>query len=195
MTTKTPRQEEIVQVALELINQKGIQGLTIKNLSKKIGISEPAIYRHYDNKIDILIAILNMFKENTENLFMQESRKDKNAIEKIEDVFEQHFSSFAKTPTLVAVLLSDEIFKGEPQLNQKVAEIITKNTKILTEIVQEGQQNSEIRDDVEAGYLTVIIMGSLRLFVKKWQFTGYSFNIKTEGRKLLESIKRLLQNK
>jgi len=195
MTTKTPRQEEIVQVALELINQKGIQGLTIKNLSKKIGISEPAIYRHYDNKIDILIAILNMFKENTENLFMQESRKDKNAIEKIEDVFEQHFSSFAKTPTLVAVLLSDEIFKGEPQLNQKVAEIITKNNNILTEIVQEGQQNGEIRDDVEVSYLTVIIMGSLRLFIKKWQFTGYSFDIKTEGRKLLESIKCLIQNK
>ncbi len=192
---KTPRQEEIVQVALELINQKGIQGLTIKNLSKKIGISEPAIYRHYDNKIDILIAILDLFKENTENLFRQESQKDKNAIEKIEQVFEQHFSSFADTPTLVSVILSDEIFKGEPQLNQKVAEIITKNTKILTEIVQEGQQNSEIRDDVEAGYLTVIIMGSLRLFVKKWQFTGYSFNIKTEGRKLLESIKRLIQNK
>ncbi|MBT4968054.1 MAG: TetR/AcrR family transcriptional regulator [Bacteroidetes bacterium] len=57
---QTDRQKEIVEVALELITEKGIQGLTIKNLSKKIGISEPAIYRHFDNKIQILISILEL---------------------------------------------------------------------------------------------------------------------------------------
>ena len=54
---KTERQQEIINVALKLINEKGIQGLTMKNLSKEIGISEPAIYRHFENKIEILLAI------------------------------------------------------------------------------------------------------------------------------------------
>ncbi|NLB03802.1 MAG: TetR/AcrR family transcriptional regulator, partial [Bacteroidales bacterium] len=57
----TPRQTEIVETALNLINENGIQGLTIKNLSKKIGISEPAIYRHFENKIEILLAVLDTF--------------------------------------------------------------------------------------------------------------------------------------
>ncbi|MBT3303065.1 MAG: TetR/AcrR family transcriptional regulator, partial [Bacteroidetes bacterium] len=69
---QTDRQKEIVEVALELITEKGIQGLTIKNLSKKIGISEPAIYRHFDNKIQILISILEFFKDNTEQIFKKE---------------------------------------------------------------------------------------------------------------------------
>ena len=43
-----------MESALGLIAEKGIQGLTIKNLSKKIGISEPAIYRHFDSKSSIL---------------------------------------------------------------------------------------------------------------------------------------------
>jgi AcrR family transcriptional regulator len=55
---QTERQKEILDTALDLISQKGIQGLTIKNLSKKIGISEPAIYRHYENKIEILLKYL-----------------------------------------------------------------------------------------------------------------------------------------
>ncbi|MGC9375649.1 MAG: TetR/AcrR family transcriptional regulator, partial [Bacteroidales bacterium] len=39
------RQKEILTTAVEIIAAKGIQGLTIKNLSKEIGISEAAIYR------------------------------------------------------------------------------------------------------------------------------------------------------
>jgi len=46
--------------------------LTIKNLAKKIGITEPAIYRHFDSKIHILITILDLFKKNNELIFSNE---------------------------------------------------------------------------------------------------------------------------
>ena len=59
------RQKEIIDVSLELIAEKGIQGLTIKNLAKKIGFSESATYRHYENKTQILIAVLDFFKDST----------------------------------------------------------------------------------------------------------------------------------
>jgi AcrR family transcriptional regulator len=42
------RQKEIIEVSLALIAENGIQGLTIKNLAKRIGFSESAIYRHYE---------------------------------------------------------------------------------------------------------------------------------------------------
>ena len=57
----TKRQEEITKEAIKLISEKGIQGLTIKNLSKRIGISEPAIYRHFEGKTDILLNLLLRF--------------------------------------------------------------------------------------------------------------------------------------
>ncbi len=194
MTNKTPRQKEILQVALELISQKGIKGLTIKNLSKKIGISEPAIYRHYEHKIDILVAILDHFKENTESLFHFEAKKDITAIEKIEQVFKQHFSTFAETPYLVSVIFAEELFKGEPALSKKIAEIINANNRILESLVNEGQNKGEIRKDIETSHLTLIIMGSLRLFIKKWQFSNYAFDVKKEGYKLIESIKCIIKN-
>lgn len=50
MNDFTVRQKQIIQQSIQLIADKGIQGLTIKNISKSIGISEPAIYRHFDNK-------------------------------------------------------------------------------------------------------------------------------------------------
>ena len=189
---QTARQKEITEVALELISEKGIQGLTIKNLAKKIGITEPAIYRHYESKIDILIAVLDLFKQNTEQLFEKELNNKGNAIEKIEHLFTKHFTSFSATPSLVSVIFSEEIFRNEPVLIDKISEVIGKNDKILTTILVIGQNNGEIRTDVEARYLSIVIMGTLRLFVKNWQFSAFSYNLHEEGKKLIDSIKLLI---
>ena len=59
----TERQQQIIEESIKIIDDKGIQGLTIKNLSKAIGISEPGIYRHFESKTEILLSILNNFKE------------------------------------------------------------------------------------------------------------------------------------
>ena len=52
------RQIEIIEAATILIGQKGIQNLTTKNLAAEIGFSEPALYRHFKNKSDILQSVL-----------------------------------------------------------------------------------------------------------------------------------------
>lgn len=191
---QTERQKEILDTALDLISQKGIQGLTIKNLSKKIGISEPAIYRHYENKIEILLTILDLFKDTSGSIFEDELKKDLGAIQRIEHLFSRHFSKFAENPTLVSVIFSEEIFRSEPALIEKIAEVINRNSQILRKIIVRGQERGEIRNDLEAGHIAIIIMGSLRLFVKQWQFSGYNFNLEKEGQKLIDSVKLLIKN-
>ena len=84
---QTERQIQIVKSSIELIASKGIQGFTIKNLAKVIGISEPAIYRHFENKIEILITILNNFKEMSEMMSEMVVNSNDTANEKIEFMF------------------------------------------------------------------------------------------------------------
>ncbi len=187
----TDRQKEIVETALGLIAEKGIQGLTIKNLAKNIGITEPAIYRHFDNKIHILITILDLFRKNSEQIFNNEI-SNSNAIDRIEYFFLKHINVFSSKPSLVSVIFSEEIFRNESILIKKIAEIISKNDKILTEIIKSGQKNGELRTDIEAKYIATILMGSLRLCVKKWQLSEYSYSLTDEGKQLLKSIKLLI---
>lgn len=190
---KTERQKEIITVALNLISEKGIQGLTIKNLSKEIGISEPAIYRHFDSKTDILIAILDFFKKNTERILKDELSNNGDAIIKLEHLFLNHFATLYNTPSMVSVIFSEEIFRNEPLLIKKLTEVIATNDKILTTIILEGQNNGEIRSDIEAKDITIILMGSLRFFVKKWQFSDFSYNLHEEGKKFFESVRLLIK--
>lgn len=185
---QTERQKEIIDVALNLIAAKGIQGLTIKNLAREIGISEPAIYRHYENKIEILLAILDLFRINSVKLFEQASGEKSGAMLKIEHLFSSHFTTFSQNPSLVAVIFSEEIFRNEPVLVEKISEIVSQNDRMLISIISEGQLEGEIRNDLEAGHLAIMVMGSLRLFVKRWQFSGHNFSLTEEGHAFLKSV-------
>ena len=192
---KTERQIEIIEVALDLINDKGIQGLTIKNLSKKIGISEPAIYRHYDSKTDILIAILDSFSKNTQQIFNNELKNSDSAIDKIEHLFTKHFAAFSAKPSLVSVIFSEEIFRNEPVLIEKISELIRRNDNMLISILTSGQESNELRTDISAQHLSTIVMGTLRLFVKKSRFLDSSQSLPEEGKKLVNSIKKIIIKK
>ena len=192
---QTERQQEIIYTALDLISDKGIQGLTIKNLSKKIGITEPAIYRHFENKIQILIALLDLLKKNTNVIFEAELNSVESAVRKIERLFEKHFKIFSEMPSLASVVFSEEMFRNEEKLISKISEIIEINNKTLLSILKEGQQNNEIRSDINTEHLVVIIMGALRLFVKKWQFAKSSFDLQIEGGKLIQSVKLIISKK
>ena len=192
-TEITERQQEIINVSLDLIAESGIQSLTIKNLAKKIGFAESAIYRHYDNKIQILLAILDFFKQNTEPLFTNQLNSQENALIKIENLFHSHFEKFSTSPSLVPVIFSEEIFRNEIELTEKVKEIMNKNTKILKTIIELGQKNGEIRNDIDVSHLSVMIMGSLRIFIKQWYMSDYKFNLIEKGSELINSIKIMIK--
>lgn len=184
---QTARQIEIVETALKLINENGIQGLTIKNLSKKIGISEPAIYRHYENKIEILVAVLDSFGSLMGNI-KADVEKQQGSLVQIETMFTSFFHTFNENPSLVGVIFSEELFRNEPQLSLKTSEIINRNIEFLMNIIEKGSLQGDVRNDVPAEHLAILIMGTLRLFVKKWQLSGFGFDLNSEGKKLIQSI-------
>ena len=188
------RQKEIIEVSLLIIAESGIQGLTIKNLARKIGFSESAVYRHYENKIQILIAILDYFKKNSTRFFLEELHSKGTSISKIEHLFSVQFKIFSTSPSLVAVIFSEELFRNEIVLFDKVKEIMNSNFETLTLIVKEGQESGEIRNDLKDTHIAIIVMGSLRLFVKQWQMANYSYNLINEGAEFISSIKILIKN-
>ena len=183
---------EIIETSLSIIAEQGIQGLTIKNLSKKIGISEPAIYRHFTSKTDILLTILNNFKEMASFLGAAMKDNKESALEKIEFMFSKIVDIFTESPSYVTVIFSEEIFKNEEVLKRKIIEILDMNENTIENIIKQGQKKDEIRDDVSYRNLALIVMGTLRFKVKQWDLKGCSGNLKNDGTELLASLKIIL---
>ena len=187
------RQQQILEESINIIDKKGIQGLTIKNLSKAIGISEPGIYRHFESKTEILLSILNNFKEMAEMLSGMMKDFEGTAIEKISFMFSRMLDLFSETPSMVSVIFSEEIFKNEELLKLKITEVLNLHAKTIESIIAKGQEENNVRKDIELKTLALIIMGSLRLLVKRWDLNSHNFNLNNEGGKLIESFDKILK--
>ena len=56
--SKTRRQREFVAAAARLFSARGYHSVGINEISAELGLSGPAIYRHYPSKEALLIAVL-----------------------------------------------------------------------------------------------------------------------------------------
>ena len=187
------RQQQIIEKSIKLIDTKGIQGFTIKNLSKEIGISEPGIYRHFESKTSILLEILTNFKELSVMLSeMMKSSKD-SASENISFMFSRMLELFSETPSIVSVIFSEEIFKNEEVLKTRIVEILNLHAQTIENIISKGQQENSIRSDVDKKSLALIAMGSFRLLVKRWDLNNHNFDISAEGKNLIEVLNKILE--
>jgi AcrR family transcriptional regulator len=189
----TERQWDIIEKSIEIIATKGIQGLTIKNLSKGIGISEPAIYRHFESKTAILMSILNNFKEMAEMLLEMMDSFEGTAKEKIGFMFTKMLELFTGTPSMVSVIFSEEIFKNDENLKNKIIEILNLHTQTIEKIIRKGQEENNVRTDIDEKNLALLTMGALRLLVKRWDLQNHDFDLKKEGTKLIGTLGKILE--
>ncbi|MFO8234049.1 MAG: TetR/AcrR family transcriptional regulator [Bacteroidales bacterium] len=185
----TKRQEEIITKAINIIDDKGIQGLTIKNLSKEIGVTEGAIYRHFENKQKILISILSRFAENMEELQRDVLNSENTTEGKISFTLHQLRGMFEKNPAIVSVIFAEEIFKNDKQLAKKITEIIHFNHDFFRQIISEGQKQREIRHDLDEGMIVNHVIGSFRLLVKIWKLEEFKVSLKNGVDDLLKYLK------
>lgn len=185
------RQKEILTTAVEIIAAKGIQGLTIKNLSKEIGISEAAIYRHFDSKTNILMAILKSFEQESKNFLNDD--KNMNPTERINDFFQRMLRVFQARPSIISVIFSEEIFHNNKELSDLIHSIMKTNQDYINTIIKDGQAAAMYRNDVDSNYLTLYLTGAMHLMVKDWHFRVSGDNLLKKGEELLNSFFELLK--
>ena len=189
----TKRQIEIIQKATKLIGSKGLQNLTTKNLAAEMGFSEPALYRHFKGKTDILKSVLIFFKEEMK-LGLKGILEDSNlnGLEKVHGILEFQFSHFSNNPAIVMVIFAETSFQYEKELSKTVLDILNTKKQLVEHIIETGQNDKSIRNDIDKEQLSTLIMGSMRFTILRWRLNEYNFNLVKEGENLWVALKKLL---
>lgn len=188
----TKRQQEIIDISIALIADKGIQSLTIKNISQCLGISEPAIYRHFASKFEIQMAVLESFERIAADVLDSEEISKLSSLDKIEFFLLDRYKRCADNPKLAKVMFSDGNFQSDEKLAAKQLSIMHTHKAQIHTVISGGQAAKEIRDDIDSTSLFRMIFGSMRLLIKQWCLSGRRFDLVSEGKKLWNAEKKLL---
>ncbi len=194
MKNFTKRQKEIVLAAIDLIAKNGIQELTIKKLSQKIGVVESAIYRHFSSKQDILLGILAIFRENKEAILGAIQSESSSPLAQLRVLFLKRFRYFSDNPAVASVIFAEDLFRNDARLSEMVYEIMKTNQAAIIHIVDAGQKSGEIRTDLPAKQMAFILSGALRLIVTQWRLSEFSFDLKEEGKRVWDTLELMIKN-
>ncbi|HUU06133.1 MAG TPA: TetR/AcrR family transcriptional regulator [Patescibacteria group bacterium] len=187
----TARQKEIIAAALDIISDQGLEALTIENIAARVGFSGAAVYRHFQNKAQILSTIIDLFARSSAQLLARINACDCESLDKVKLFFLDRCRTFAGDPVLATVMFAENLFQNDPQLAAKIHQVLGSHRRLLLTTIRNGKQQKKIRD-LPAEHLFTMVMGSLRLLVMQWRVSGYGFDLMRAGKKLWRSLETLI---
>ncbi len=188
--TTEERQKMIIDETLNIIHEGGYEALSIRELATRVKISEPAIYRHFLNKEDIVLGILSRIS-NFDKKLVESINKKVSPKEKLNEFIYFHFDFLEKNKNMTSVIFSEDMFTQSKILKEKLMQIISHRQKLIIGIINEIKSNSKIKDINEAE-LSKIIIGFIRMTVLEWKLSDFSFSLKDKGRTITSTFEKLI---
>ncbi|HRP31372.1 MAG TPA: TetR/AcrR family transcriptional regulator [Agriterribacter sp.] len=190
----TGRQIEIMEAATTRISRYGIQNLTIKTLAEDIGLSEPALYRHFKSKNEILLSLLEYFKAEMQNRIQSiPFKKEDTYAERLRLIFNSQLQTFTNKPAIVSVIFAESIFHFDESLSSKVAEIMDMMQDYVKANITKGQEAGQYNKLIGASTLTTIIIGGMRMTVLKWKLSKHKSNLVKDGKTILDGMLKMIE--
>lgn len=193
ITEITERQYEIIEAAGKILTEKGVGGLTIKNLAAEMNFTESAIYRHFKSKEDIIVALLGFLNETMAIRLETEALKNNEPEAKLNAVFKSQFEFFTQNSFFVVAVFSDGLFEESEKINKLIIEIMSTKSKLIKSIINQGQETEVFNGKLSLDELTHIVMGTFRLLMFKWRLSNFSFDLETEGTKYINAVLSLIK--
>lgn len=187
-----PRQLEIIEATSKILTTSGINGMTIKNLAKKMNFSESAIYRHFSSKEEIILAMLNYLAENIDER-LSSIQKTENPEENFRAMFVEQFKFFSKNSHFVVAVFSDGLMEESQRINEVILKLMAVMMKHLMPILADGQQKNIFTNKIDNEDLVHIVMGTFKLQMFKWRLFNFEFDLKENGNKMIDSILTLIK--
>ncbi len=170
------RQKEIIEAAIYLIARNGIEGLTTKALSAAVGISEPALYRHFSNKAEIVRALIACFDDDVEIL-----KNTQSGWQFIKAFFAHRIEQVRTEPALANIIYSEELFIHNNDHAGLMKEMLHRHRDMIMENIVIASKNGVIRSDIAPEMVFRMLAGSLRLLIKQYGMSGNAFDLCSES--------------
>ncbi len=91
--------ERILKASLKLFSQKGIRETTIKDIAKEVGITEGAVYRHFESKEEIVLGLFKQYSEEFYNKLLNATKSGDSYEERFKNTTKAFISFCFKNPS------------------------------------------------------------------------------------------------
>ena len=171
------RQDEIAQAALDLIGSRGMKGLRMAAIAKKVGIVPSGIYRHFSGKEEVLDAILEFIQHRFLTNVRAAARMKGDTLTRLHALLLKHVSLIRENASIPVVIFSADVYSASPRRRVKLYGIIESYLGEIATIIEQGQQAGTIRTDMAPGTVAVLFLGLIQPPTILWHLSAGAYNV------------------
>jgi AcrR family transcriptional regulator len=154
------RHQEILDAAINIFNMKGYKGATTAEIAKTAGISEPILYKHFENKKDLF---LEAFRSITDYLYVENKKiynkyKD-DEIRFITEVIRLFIRFLKQNPHKTMFLIHMLSNKNDHEFKGFYEDLMVKFIDLFEEVLLALKKKGKYKSKVKPRTLATIFTG------------------------------------
>jgi len=145
----TTRREEIVTATLDLVADRGVEGATMTRIATAVGVTEGALYRHFESKEEILKAASAAMRERAFQWI--HTSKNPDVLHRLREMWAAH-ATYMSGDTQGLFFMPFAFITCDPDLGlrEHTRDGHRRNIEVLAAIIDEGKLQGSIRPDVDS---------------------------------------------
>jgi len=189
---KREAEKRIIDSAILIIADKGLNGLTLAAAGEGAGYSRSIAGHHFGKKDELLVATVEYISGQFSNALIQRMHH-KSGLAMLQEIIKEYFlraKKGAQTSKAFQILLTEGFCN--PALRAPLAGVNAKVIKGVTFHIRSGIDKGEIRSDIDAKAQAIIIISSLRGITAQWLVDNQRNSLAAVQKEFLASVMRSL---
>ncbi len=162
MTERMPRakrREQIAEACLQLIGEHGLKGFTVAQIARVVGLRDGSLFRHFENKEDIVEAALDRLEEILEETL---PRGVRDPIERLRAFVTARVRAVIRHPGVRAFVLSDDLARaGGDRAGERVRRLRLQAQSFMRSCIQEAVEQGLVDPAVDPEDLVILLHGAV----------------------------------
>jgi AcrR family transcriptional regulator len=161
--------ETLLNVAVRLFNERGYDGTSMEDLSRKLGITKSAIYYHVPSKEELLRLAVSRALDGLFAVADEVRQRDGRAIGQLEDLVRGSVTLLVRELPFVTLLLR---VRGNTKVERAALARRREFDRLVTDLVTRARDEGDLRADVDPATTSRLLFGMVNSLIEWYRPRG-----------------------
>jgi len=182
---KNHKYHQILEAAVKVFARQGFHQSTVAQIAREAGVADGTIYLYFKNKDDILVQFFSFRTKQVFESFREEVDRAETSSDKLRNLVRRHLAEFQRDRD-GAVVYQVETHQNSRLVETQIKEMSKMYRDLISEIVEQGQQEGTIRKDLYVGLVKRFIIGAVDEVINTWLHSNEEYDLVSMADPLVE---------
>lgn len=163
---------EIIKMASQIIENKGLENLTIHNLASELKISETQLYNQFTKDDDILLMILLFFENEIKESILEFKKIEESPEKELKFLFKRLYVLFMEKPYYLSIIFDKSLMNRDESINMAISRIKEIVENYFTTLINKGKLENIFKTQVPTKSLVDKMLSEFKLLMEDEQYVN-----------------------